>query len=225
MDSSVQLTFYNAESGTSSGPPEHQKREIKEGGLPLWGAPFLPMRASACQGSQSSSIILPSASYFCQRLPAPLAFMIQSTPMAMRSGAGCLSPSVLHGRIVSTGYSSHEKLVLPFPKDCYKCKGISTSWPITIRNVCTCTLDAKLRLSTETTLFQCLLSHDSGVSLRLVQQSRWHPAGQGLIPTGANYAGRREKKNPFTCPVFLDRSTPRVTGPVCGRGTGFEGFS
>jgi hypothetical protein len=156
MDSSVQLTFYNAESGTSSGPPEHQKREIKEGRLPLWGAPFLPMRASACQGSQSSSIILPSASYFCQRLPAPLAFMIQSTPMAMRSGAGCLSPSVLHGRIVSTGYSSHESWCSR-----NKCKGISTSWPITIKNVCTCTLDAKLRLSTETTFFQCLLSQDS----------------------------------------------------------------
>lgn len=136
MDSAMQLTFYNAKSGTS-GPPG-QQREIKKS-----PPPCVPVPARV----PKSSIILPSTCYFCQRLPALLAFMIQSNGNEI--WAGCFSP-----------WKNSQHWVQYYP--CMKAgapvsKGHATSaarasvlaFPITIRNVCTCTFDAKLSLSTE----------------------------------------------------------------------------
>ena len=89
-----------------TGPPKHPEKPCYICMEPMMLSTLggsIHVHAHAClpQGSQSS-IIFPSACYFCQRFLATFAFMMQSNGSEIWVG----SPAFLHGRIVSTRYSA-----------------------------------------------------------------------------------------------------------------------
>ena len=153
--------IYNAESAS----PDHQSTQKSPATsacsrwcYPLWG---LHVHAHAClpQGSQSS-IIFPSACYFCQKVPCYFCFHDAVQWQQDLGRQPCLSPWKNSQHSVQC--SSNYRLIGDVPAS----RGRATATACVLVGLSEimfvlCTFDTKLQLSPGTSLFQGLFSQDS----------------------------------------------------------------